>query len=128
MHQDINTMMFCRNCRMNVFPSRPKFNVITFVICVLIMFPIIATINLVFFFPFFVLFNFIFLMWGFMLFNPYLIFYGLKKKQYCPRCYQKVIEKNLDYQPFGEKKPEIFTSLSPSKAPNHDVNRSTLEE
>ncbi|MHA1490707.1 MAG: hypothetical protein ACTSRI_13745 [Promethearchaeota archaeon] len=128
MPQDTNTMKFCFNCRMNVFPSRPIFNVKMFVICVLIMFPIIVTINLVFFFAFFVLFNFIFLIWGFMLFNPYLIFYGLKKKQYCPRCYQKVIEKNLDYQPFGEKEPEIFTVLSPSKVPNHDVNRSTLKE
>lgn len=54
-------------------------------------------------------------MYGFMFLNPYLIYYGIKNKEYCPRCFQKVIEKNLHYQPFGEKEPEIYKSLTPNK-------------
>jgi hypothetical protein len=54
-------------------------------------------------------------MWGFMLLNPYLIYYLVKKKQFCPRCYQKVVEKNLEYQPFGKKEPEIYKLIAPPK-------------
>ena len=50
-----------------------------------------------------------------MVLNPYLIFYITKQKENCPRCYSKVVEKNLDYQPFGEKEPEVFKIISPEK-------------
>jgi hypothetical protein len=54
-------------------------------------------------------------MWGFLIINPYLIYYGLQKKQHCPRCFNKTIKKNLDYIPFGDKEPEIFKILAPPK-------------
>jgi len=54
-------------------------------------------------------------MWGFMIINPYLIYFGLQKKQNCPRCFKKASEKNLEYKPFGEKEPEIYKALAPSE-------------
>jgi hypothetical protein len=57
-------------------------------------------------------------MWGFMLINPYLIYFGLQEKKYCPRCYSETFEKNLTYEPFGEKEPGIYKSLaSTAKTP-----------
>jgi len=49
-----------------------------------------------------------------MLINPYLIYFSLQKKQYCPRCLRKTIEKNLEYQPFGDKEPDIYKELTSS--------------
>lgn len=53
-------------------------------------------------------------MWGFILLNPYILYYGLQKKQYCPSCYNKTIEKSLEYKPFGDKQPEIYKELASS--------------
>lgn len=50
-----------------------------------------------------------------MLLNPYILYYSLQKKQYCPRCYNKTIEKSLEYKPFGNKQPEIYKELAPSQ-------------
>ena len=117
MPQNQNDMMFCEVCKMNCYPVRPKFNILTFgifAIGILVILIIITIISL----PFFIdLFLFIYFMWGFMVLNPYLIYYGLKKKEYCPRCSQILVEKNLEYQPFGEKEPEIYKSLTPVKKP-----------
>ena len=115
MVQDPNDMMFCNQCKMNVYPSRPKFNIIIYVILAIIMlfiFTVLTIISLSFFSE---LFLFIFFMWGFMVINPYLIYFGLQRKQNCPRCYKKTAEKNLEYKPFGEKEPEIYRTLTPSE-------------
>ncbi|MFX1574148.1 MAG: hypothetical protein ACFFB0_15495 [Promethearchaeota archaeon] len=118
MPQNQNDMMFCEICKMNCYPVRPKFNILIFgifAITILIILIIITTISFSFFTD---LLLFIYFMWGFMALNPYLIYYALKKRDYCPSCYQKVVEKNLEYQPFGEKKPEKYKSLIPvRKAP-----------
>lgn len=115
MTQKLDEMRFCNACKMNVFPTRPKFNVKIFSICAigtLIVLVVITTISLSIFAG---LFLFIFFMWGFMIFNPYLIYYAIRRKQYCPRCYQGVSEKNLEYHPFGDKEPEIYKLLAPPK-------------
>ncbi|MFX1419310.1 MAG: hypothetical protein ACFE9N_10360 [Promethearchaeota archaeon] len=115
MVQDPQDMMFCNQCKMNVYPSRPKFNIKIFGIMaalLLIIFTIITIISLTIFTEIILL---IFFLWGFMIINPYLVYYGLHKKQYCPRCYNKTIEKNLKYKPFGDKDPEIYKDLVPSQ-------------
>jgi len=117
MSQNQNDMMFCEVCKMNCYPVRVKFNILIFgifAISILLILIIITIISLSFFTD---LFLFIYFMWGFMVLNPYLLYYGLKKKEYCPSCYRKVVEKNLKYQPFGEKKPKIYNSLTPVKKP-----------
>ncbi len=119
--QDFNEMMFCQDCQMNAFPSRPKFNAKSFGICALVLLPIIIA-NILLFQAFAWLFTFLFFMWGFMILNPHAIVYGLKKKQYCPRCHQKLIEKNQNYRPFGEIDPEVFRSLAPSNKPETHVS------
>ena len=111
MAQDINNMMFCNQCKMNVFPSRPKFNIKVFGIFAVLMLIVVIIITFIVSTLFAELFLFIFYMWGFMLFNPYLIYYGLRKKNNCPRCYENVVEKNLSYKPFGEKEPEIYKEI-----------------
>ncbi len=113
MSQDINEMKFCESCKMNVFPSRPKFNIKIFGLFVILISAIIIPLTIISIPLLSGLFIFLFLMWGFMVLNPYVFYYGIKKKQNCPRCFQKVFEKNLLYQPFGEKEPEIYTSLAP---------------
>ncbi|MFX1376128.1 MAG: hypothetical protein ACFFA0_09970 [Promethearchaeota archaeon] len=118
MAQNLNDMQFCENCKMNVFPSRPKFNIKIFGFFVILISAIIIPLTIVSIPNWWSeLLIFLFLMWGFMLLNPYLLYYIVKKKQNCPRCYQKVVEKNLDYQPFGEKEPEIYNLIAPSKKP-----------
>jgi len=114
-HQDPNDMMFCNQCKMNVYPSRPKFNIIIFVIFAIIMLFIFATITILSLSMFSEILLFIFFMWGFMIINPYLIYFGLQKKQICPRCFKRTSEKNLEYKPFGEKEPEIYQVLASSE-------------
>jgi hypothetical protein len=115
MAQNLDDMQFCMSCKMNVFPTRPKFNIKIFGIFVILVSAIIIPLTIIYLPILSGLFVFLFFMWGFMLFNPYLIYYLVKKKQNCPRCYQKVVEKNLDYQPFGDKTPEVYKFIAPSK-------------
>ncbi|MFX0081658.1 MAG: zinc-ribbon domain-containing protein [Candidatus Hodarchaeota archaeon] len=115
MAQDIADMQFCENCKMNVFPTRPKFNIKIFGIFAVLISAIIIPPTIVYLPILSGLFIFLFIMWGFMLLNPYLIYYVVKKKEFCPRCFQKVVEKNLDYQPFGEKEPEVYKFIAPRK-------------
>lgn len=115
MVQDPNNMMFCESCGMNVFPTRSRFNIKTFGIFVIIMMSIFTIITIITSSIFSGIFLFIFFMWGFMLINPYIIYYGLQKKQYCPRCFKIAGEKNLEYKPFGDKEPEIYEDLAPSE-------------
>lgn len=102
-------MVFCDRCKMNVYPTRLKFNIVAFGICAAIIFvpAIIITLSL----PFSSIFIFLYFMWGFMFINPYLIYYGFARKKYCPRCYGMCFEKNLVYKPFGPKEPEPFNKL-----------------
>ena len=111
MSQDINDMKFCESCKMNVFPSRPKFNTGVFLICMLIILPFVMMISVIFFSAISELLIILFFLWGFMIINPYLIIYAIKKKRYCPNCYRLVIAKNLDFYPFGEKEPGGYGSV-----------------
>ena len=113
MPQDINDMMFCNHCKMNAYPSRPKFNSAMFGVLAVIIFIIVAILFSIFSVILSEIMLFLWFMWGFMIFNPYLLYYGIKKKQYCPRCYLKLVEKNLEYQPFGNKEPEVFKQIRP---------------
>ncbi len=115
MSQDINEMKFCESCKMNVFPTRPKFNIKIFGIFSVMILIILTTITVITSFIFSGIILFLYFMWFFMVINPYVFYYAIKKKQYCPRCFQKVVEKNLLYQPFGEKEPDIYKSLAPIK-------------
>jgi len=115
MPQNLDDMQFCRNCQMNVFPTKPEFNIKIFGAFAISILTILIILT-IFFLSFFVgLFLFIFFMWGFMILNPYLIYYITKQKRNCPKCYQEVIEKNLDFQPFGDKEPEIYKIIAPQK-------------
>ena len=114
MPQNEDEMMFCEKCKMNVFPSRPPFNIKTFGVCavitLLIIIPIFyTTITLLSEILFFLYF-----MWGFMFINPYLVYYSLLNKEFCPRCHQGAVEKNMDYKPFGEKEPEVYKIIAPA--------------
>jgi len=113
--QNIEDMGFCENCKMNVFPTRPKFNIKIFGFFAVVLFILFSIITVISLSMFSSIFLFIFFMWGFMVINPYVIYYGLKEKEYCPRCYQPVHEKNIEYKPFGDKIPEIFKSIEASK-------------
>ncbi len=113
--QDIDKMGFCKSCNMNVFPTRPRFNIKIFGVFALIMLIVFITITIISLSIVSEVFLFIFFMWGFLLINPYLIYYSLQKKDSCPRCFNKTSEKNLDYQPFGSKEPEIYKTLAPAK-------------
>ena len=115
LRQEIADMQFCENCKMNCFPVRPNFNVKIFGIFIVIILAIAVPITIIFIPYLSGLFIFLFLMWGFMLLNPYLLYYIAQRKQYCPRCYQKVTEKNLNYQPFGDKVPEVYKLITPQK-------------
>jgi hypothetical protein len=115
MVQDPNDMMFCAHCKMNVFPSRQKFNIKIFGAFIILMVFLFVIIMILSYTLFSQILFFFFFMWGFMLLNPYLIYHGLQKKQYCPRCFKKAGKKNLDYFPFGDKEPEIYKKLAPSK-------------
>jgi len=108
-------MNFCKNCKMNVYPSRPKFNIKIFGIFAIIMMAAFTVITIIYFSIYSEIFLFIYFMWGFMIINPYLLYFGLQKKQCCPRCFKKTIEKNLEYKPFGDKEPEIYKELAPSE-------------
>ena len=111
MVQDQSDMMFCNQCKMNVYPSRPKFNIALFGIFAVIMTIIFTTITIISISIFSEIFLFVFFMWGFMVINPYLIYFGFQKKQNCPRCFNKTSEKNLEYKPFGEKEPGIYKKI-----------------
>lgn len=113
--QDINNMYFCKRCNMNVFPTRPRFNIKIFGIFTISMLIIFTTITIVSLSILSEVFLFIYIMWGFLVINPYLIYYGIQKKNCCPNCFNKTSEKNLDYQPFGNKESELFKSLIPPK-------------
>ena len=113
--QDPNDMKFCQSCRMNVFPTRPRFNIKIFGIFVIIIMSIFIALTIISFSIFSGILLFILFMWGFMIINPYFIYYRLQKKQYCPRCFKKIFEKNLEYKPFGVKEPEIYKTLAPTK-------------
>ena len=115
MVQDSNDMNFCKNCKMNVYPSRPKFNIKMFGIFAIIMMAAFTVLTIIYFSIYSEIFLFIYFMWGFMIINPYLLYFGLQKKQCCPRCFKKTIEKNLEYKPFGDKEPEIYKELAPSE-------------
>lgn len=115
MVQDPNDMMFCNQCKMNVYPSRPKFNILVFIILAIIMLFIFTAITIISLSLFSEILLILFFMWGFMIINPYLIYFGFQKKQNCPRCFQMTSEKNLAYKPFGEKEPEIYKGLTPSQ-------------
>jgi hypothetical protein len=115
MAQNLDEMRFCSACKMNVFPTRPKFNVKIFYTCAVAILFVLVIITIISLTIFAELFLFIFFMWGFIMLNPYLIYYGIRRKQYCPRCYQEVSEKNLDYKPFGDKEPEIYKLIAPPK-------------
>jgi len=114
MIQDPNDMEFCESCKMNVFPSRKRFNIKTFGFFVILILIIVIPLTIIYLPIFSGIFIFVFIMWGFMLLNPYTLYYGLQKKQYCPRCYNKTVEKSLEYIPFGDKQPEIYNELSSS--------------
>jgi hypothetical protein len=111
--QDLDRMKFCKYCEMNVFPTRPKFNTKIFSICIVMMLVVFTSITILLTSLFLGVFLFFFIMWGFMIVNPYLLYYGAKKKQYCPKCYQELVEKNLEYKPFGKKISEVFNLITP---------------
>lgn len=115
MAQNLDEMRFCNACKMNVFPTRPRFNIKVFVLFIIFVASIIIPLTIIYLPILSGLFIFLFLMWGFMVLNPYLFYFISRKKQFCPRCYQKVVEKNLDYQPFGKKEPEIYKLIAPKK-------------
>jgi hypothetical protein len=114
--QNYDDMKFCNKCKMNVFPTRPLFNIKIFFFFFIIVSAIIIPL-IILYLPNVAagILIFIFLIWGFLIINPYLIIYGLKKKQYCPNCHLRVVEKNLEYQPFGEREPEIYNNIAPTK-------------
>ena len=115
MPQNLEDMQYCKNCQMNVFPTRPEFNIKIFGFFAFSMLAILIIITITFLSIFTELFLLFFFLWGFMVLNPYLVFYISKPKQNCPRCYQVVSEKNLDFQPFGEKVPEVYKLIVPQK-------------
>ena len=115
MVQDSNDMNFCKNCKMNVYPSRPKFNIKMFGIFAIIMMAAFTVLTIIYFSIYSEIFLFIYFMWGFMIINPYILYFGLQKKQYCPRCFNETIEKNLEYKPFGDREPEIYKEIPPSE-------------
>ncbi|MFW9882119.1 MAG: hypothetical protein ACFFG0_54335, partial [Candidatus Thorarchaeota archaeon] len=87
MVQDPQDMMFCDQCKMNVYPSKPKFNIKIFGVFALILMIIFAVITIISLTIFTEIIFLIYFLWGFMIINPYLVYYGFQKKQYCPRCY-----------------------------------------
>ncbi len=119
MPQNLDDMQFCRNCQMNVFPTRPEFNTKIFGILAISFLAILIAITIVFLSIFTEFILIIFFMWGFIIFNPYLLYFIAQKKNNCPRCYYVVDEKNLEYRPFGEKEPKIFNLTIPQKI-NHN--------
>ena len=114
MPQNKDEMMFCEKCKMNVFPSRPQFNVKAFVVCSVVIFLIILPIFVTTITFLSEILFYLYFMWGFMFINPYLLYYSLLKKQFCPRCYQGAVGKNLEYKPFGEKEPEVYKEIAPA--------------
>lgn len=115
MPQNLDDMQFCKNCLMNVFPTRSEFNNKIFGVFAFSLLATLIIITITFLSIFTELFLLIFFMWGFMCLNPYLLFYIAKQKQNCPRCYQIVSEKNLDFKPFGEKEPEVYKLIDLQK-------------
>ncbi|MFX1455499.1 MAG: zinc ribbon domain-containing protein [Promethearchaeota archaeon] len=118
MPQNLNDMRFCKNCQMNVYPTRPEFNIKIYGIFTIIILAILITLTSLFLSIFAELFLFIYFMWAFMILNPYLIYYLSQQKNNCPRCYQTTHEKNLEFRPFGEKPPKAYSIIAPRKE-NH---------
>ncbi len=110
MWQNKEDMGFCDDCGMNAFPARPEFNtvlfVITAIISIIVMIIIIGILS-VLFLDFSVL-----LLMFIILLNPYVIYYLLQPKKYCPRCRNELSEKNLAYEPFGNKTAEVYKKHS----------------
>ena len=115
MPQNLDDMQFCKNCEMNVFPTRPEFHIKIFVVFAFSLFVILITVTILSLSIFTELTLIIFFMWGFMILNPYLIYYIAQQKKNCPKCYQIVNQKNLDFQPFGEKVSEVYSLITPQK-------------
>jgi len=103
---------------MNVFPTRPEFNVIVFGVfagVLVIISVILSFLLLLWWFFTFLVFSFLF-----MILNPYLIYYGLKPKIYCPNCHSKCSEElNREYEPFGPKRGEGFPHLPYEESISH---------
>ncbi len=111
MPQNPNDMMFCNKCKMNVYPGRPELSMVALGITAIITIIILSIISLIIMSLFLGLFVSFYFIWGFMCLNPYLIIYSLKKKEYCPKCYNRAVEKNIEYKPFGNKEPEGFVPI-----------------
>ncbi len=93
--QNINDMGFCDKCKMNVFPTRPKFNIKIFGFFVVVLFILLSLLTVISLSIFSSIFLFIFFMWGFMVINPYIIYYGLREKGYCPSVINRFMKKIL---------------------------------
>jgi hypothetical protein len=115
MPQNLNDMRFCKNCQMNVYPTRPEFNIKIFGIFTIVILVALITLTSLFLFFLAELFLFIYFMWAFMILNPYLIYYLIQQKISCPRCFQTTFEKNLEFQTFGERSPEPYNIIAPPK-------------
>jgi ribosomal protein L37AE/L43A len=115
MPQNFDDMQFCKSCQMNVFPSRLEFNIKIFGIFAVIFFIVLLSVTILFLSIITELILLIFFLWGFMVINPYLIYYIAQQKKNCPKCYQRVTEKNMDFKPFGPKVSEVYRGLIPQK-------------
>lgn len=99
-------MGFCDDCGMNAFPARPEFNTVLFVITATISSVVMVIIIGILFVLLFDL-NVLLLIFIIVL-NPYVVYYLLQPKKYCPHCRRELSKKNLNYEPFGDKEPEIY--------------------
>ena len=126
MPQDKNDMRFCNNCKMNVFPTRPEFNTLAFSVIAAVMFVIVTIFTFLAFFTLF--FEMIFFLYLFMCLNPYLIYYGLLRKDNCPKCRSKVVDKNLEYEPFGTKKGEGLPRMPYESESSNDIDKNVVSE
>lgn len=103
---------------MNVFPTRPEFNVIVFGVFAAVLF--IINVILSYLWASWWIFTFLFFLFLFMILNPYLIYYGLKPKKYCPNCHSKCSEEpNREYEPFGPKRGEGLPHLPYEESISH---------
>lgn len=106
MFQNKEDMGFCDNCGMNAFPARPEFNTVLFVVSAILE-SILTIVMIAIIFILTWAIDVLLLIFIIFL-NPYIIYYLLQPKKYCPKCRKELSEKNLAYEPFGDKKPEIF--------------------
>ncbi|MFW9824423.1 MAG: hypothetical protein ACFFE4_15875 [Candidatus Thorarchaeota archaeon] len=115
MPQNLDDMRFCKNCQMNVYPTRPEFNIKIYGIFIIIVLTVLISLSSFFLSFLAELFLFVYFMWAFMILNPYLIYYLIQNKINCPRCYQATEAKNLEFQPFGERSPKPYNNIAPRK-------------